>query len=48
MPHTSGGEQFAGNQTGVALELKLMPFKEMVKTKDEEIEKSRVYRKTKY
>lgn len=32
-------EQFAGNQTGVALELKLLPFKEMILDKDEEIEK---------
>lgn len=32
-------EQFAGNQSGVALELKLMPFKEMVKSKDAELEK---------
>lgn len=32
-------EQFAGNQSGVALELKLMPFKELVSSKDEEIEK---------
>jgi SPP1 family phage portal protein len=32
-------EQFAGNQTGVALELKLMPFKKLVEAKDVEIEK---------
>lgn len=36
-------EQFAGNQSGVALELKLLPFKQMVATKDEEIE--RLYRR---
>jgi SPP1 family phage portal protein len=32
-------DQFAGNQSGVALDLKLMPFKQMIADKDEEIEK---------
>jgi SPP1 family phage portal protein len=36
-------EQFAGNQTGVALELKLMPFKKMVEAKDVFIQ--RMYRR---
>lgn len=32
-------EEFAGNQSGVALKLKLLAFKELVESKDEEIEK---------
>lgn len=32
-------EEFAGNQSGVALRLKLLAFKELVEGKDEEIEK---------
>ena len=32
-------DEFAGNQTGVALKLKLMPFKELIKTKNGELEK---------
>lgn len=36
-------DTFAGNITGVALEFKLLPFKEMIKTKDPAIE--RLYRR---
>jgi len=33
-------QEFAGNLTGVALDLKLLPFKQMIKTKEPELEKA--------